>query len=276
MEYTQEELERSGYQIKPAPVDDWHTFDERQPVPGYFEFDWLSARHPDLYHRFALSTLGLMDELERLVDLAGLEVIDIGAGTGRSALAAARKAKRVTAVDIFEAVVGFGQEQVRLAGLSNVAYLRADRRRLPFPDDSFDAALFAWAEPDDAEAWRVLKPGGYLIHLGAPLEALCGELTASLAAVYPEIITAVAPADIFSPGCPAADTLLQDGTWCGIPVIPPVIRHDFTCLADYASCEEAAAIFGRLYGPVARRYLLERGQSTVASRLRIEAARVRK
>jgi hypothetical protein len=41
------------------------------PDPGYGEFDWLSARHPDLYHRFALSTEGLMAELSTIFDLAG-------------------------------------------------------------------------------------------------------------------------------------------------------------------------------------------------------------
>jgi hypothetical protein len=28
----------------------------KNPQPGYFQFDWISARHPDLYHRFELST----------------------------------------------------------------------------------------------------------------------------------------------------------------------------------------------------------------------------
>ena len=65
MEFTQEQLEREGYQLKAAPMDDWRTYDEHNPVPGYFEFDWLSARHPDLYHTFAQSTVGLMHELEQ-------------------------------------------------------------------------------------------------------------------------------------------------------------------------------------------------------------------
>jgi ubiquinone/menaquinone biosynthesis C-methylase UbiE len=64
------------------------------PNPGYFEFDWLSARHPDLYDRFALSTVGLMHELRSVVDLTGLIVCDVGAGTGRSALGAAETASR--------------------------------------------------------------------------------------------------------------------------------------------------------------------------------------
>jgi SAM-dependent methyltransferase len=276
MEYTQEDLERDGFLIKAAPVDSWRSSDERRPVPFYFDFDWLSARHPDLYHRFALSTVGLMAELDRLVDLSGLDVIDVGAGTGRSAFAATRRAKTVTAVDIYEAVVLFGMEQVRQAGLRNIAYARGDREALPFSGSSFDVLLNSWAELSLTEAYRVVKPGGYLIRLGAPLEALCGELTATLAGEYPHLIQEVAPQEWFDAGCPERDTLFDETSWNGLPVIPPTLQHEFTYISEYGDSQEAAAIFGRLYGPKARRYFLDRQQSQFAWRLRIEVSRVRK
>ena len=86
---TLEQLIHAGYDVPAAAPDAWRSYDEQDPLPGYFEFDWLSSRHPDLYHRFALSTVGLMDELDRLVDLTGLGVVDVAAGTGRSAAASA-------------------------------------------------------------------------------------------------------------------------------------------------------------------------------------------
>ena len=43
----------AGYKIPAAPVDSWRSFDVNNPDPGFFQFDWLSARHPDLYDRFA-------------------------------------------------------------------------------------------------------------------------------------------------------------------------------------------------------------------------------
>ncbi len=146
MEYSQEQLERDGFLIKAAPFDDWRRCDPLHPVPNYFDFDWISARHPDLYHRFALSSVGLMLELNKLVDLTGLDVIDVGAGTGRSAMAAARSAKTVTAVDIYESVVWYGKDQARLAGLNNLAYLRGNRDHLPLAENSFDALINSWAE----------------------------------------------------------------------------------------------------------------------------------
>jgi hypothetical protein len=32
----------------------WREFDPSDPAPGYFEFDWLSARHPERSVRFTL------------------------------------------------------------------------------------------------------------------------------------------------------------------------------------------------------------------------------
>jgi SAM-dependent methyltransferase len=276
MIYTQDQLESAGYHVPAAPIDDWRTYAEHQPVPGYFQFDWLSSRHPDLYDRFAISTVGLMTELSRIVDLSGLEVIDIGAGTGRSTIAAARQAKKVTAVDIFDAVVFFGQERIRQAGLGNVTYLRGDGANLPFKSSSFDACISSWAVLNYPEAYRVIRPDGYFIFLGAAPGALCGELTPILADEFPHLITEIAPIVRYDPACPDEDTIIQEDTWNGLPVNPPIIRHDFTYLSEYGDYQEAAAIFGRLYGPKARRYLLNRRQSCLAWRLRIEIARARK
>jgi SAM-dependent methyltransferase len=276
MEYSQEKLESDGFLIKAAPVDDWRRYNELRPVPFYFDFDWLSARHPDLYHRFALSTDGLMLELEKLVDLYGLAVIDVGAGTGRSAIGAARRAQTVTAVDIYESVIYYGIDQVRRRGWHNVSYARGHRDNLPFAGNTFDVLINSWAELSFPEAYRVLKPGGCLIRLGAPLEAICGELTATLAREYPHVIQEVALDEWFNARFPEKDTLLKDNSWNGIPVIPPTLQHDFTYISEYGDCQEAAAIFGRLYGPKAKQYFLDRQQSHCASRLRIEVSRVRK
>jgi SAM-dependent methyltransferase len=275
-DFTQEQLERAGYHVPAAPVGAWRNYDERHPVPGYFQFDWLSSRHPDLYHAFALSTAGFMRELETLVDLAGLDVIDIGAGTGRVALEAARKAEKIAAVDIFDSVVWYGRETMRRAGIKNVHYLVGDNGHLPLPDNSMDASICAWAYLNHAKARRVLRPDGLLISLVPAPGAWCGELTATLAGVYPDIIKEIGPAEQLDPAFPDADSLVQEDTWNGVAVKAPIRLHDFTCVSDYGDCLEAAAILGRLYGPQAKQYILDRRQSTLAWRLRIEMCRVRK
>ena len=274
--FTQKQLEGAGYDLKAARVDAWREYDERNPIPGYFQFDWLSARHPDLYHKFALSSVGLIDELHKLVDLTGLEVIDIGAGTGRSTMGLAAKAKRVVAIDIYESVVTYGNKMAEQSGYQNVTYVRGDSAHLPIRNDSMDACVRAWAEVNYLEAFRVLKPNGYLIDLGPAPGLIVGELDSILAEVDPENTTEITLADEFDPHSPASDSFLSEDTWNGVRVTPPILVHDFTYEADYGDYAEAAAIYGRLYGPAVKRYLLDKQKSTVSSRLRIVISHVKK
>jgi ubiquinone/menaquinone biosynthesis C-methylase UbiE len=276
MAISQAQLVRAGYAIKAAPVDSWRSYDEDNPVPGYFEFDWFSARHPDLYHKFAISTDGLMAELEKLVDLSGLVVADLGAGTGRSSLQAAKAAKQVYAIDVYESVVDYASSIVKRAGVENITYIRADNRNVPLADNSIDATLCSWAVQSSTEAYRVLKPGGWMISMGAPLEALCGELTATLADSFPELISDVASDALYDPTCPPLDSLVDGTVWEGIPFVEPMKIHDFTYVADYGDPLETAATYGRLYGPKAKKYILDWGKSAVSWRLRIQYGRVKK
>jgi SAM-dependent methyltransferase len=217
-----------------------------------------------------------MSELEKQLNLTGLEVIDIGAGTGRTTLAAAKKAKKVTAVDAFGSVLFFNRKLAVGAGIENVTYLRGDCAHLPLREDSMDASICAWAIIDHSEAYRVLRPGGYMIDLIPAPGMLCGELTPLLADVYPAIITEVAPAPQFDPARPASDSAIEADTWEGVPVIAPTLLHEFTYVADYGDCLEVAAILDRLYGPQARRYILDRQKSTLSWRLQIIINRVKK
>lgn len=94
MELTLDEIKSSGYKLQAAEKDAWRVYNEENPIPGYFQFDWLSGRFPDLYHVFALSTIGLISKLHTIIDFTGMSVLDIGAGTGRSSIELSKKAKR--------------------------------------------------------------------------------------------------------------------------------------------------------------------------------------
>ena len=271
---TVKDIRDAGYFLEAAPPGAWRVYDEHDPVPGYFEFDWLSAYHPDLYHRFALSTEGLMDELEKQVDLSDLIVADIGAGTGRATFRASGKARQVYAIDPYRSVVNFGQDLVRKLDLRNVEYVQADASNIPLSDNSADVTIHSWAILDHEESYRILRPGGLLVSLGPAPGSLCGELTATLAPEYPELITSVASAEHFEPHCPESESSL-DG-WGDLPLVAPGSVRDFTYVGDYGDTNEAAAILGRIYGSQAKRYILGRQQSTLAWRLRITVARVSK
>jgi SAM-dependent methyltransferase len=96
----------------------------------------------------------------------GDRVLDVGAGDGNVAEAAARAGASVVASDLAPALVALGRE--RTAG-TDVEWLEADAEALPLPDASFDAALSAFSlqyapRPGIAlaQAVRVTRPGGML------------------------------------------------------------------------------------------------------------------
>lgn len=106
--------------------------------------------------------------LEEL-DLDGRDVCDIGAGTGRFALAAAFRARRVIAVDAVPVLLARLTARARAAGLSNLDGRRGRFAALPLDDGSVDVAVacsaFTSSGPHGgrralAEAERVVRPGG--------------------------------------------------------------------------------------------------------------------
>ena len=177
MELTLEVIKNAGYKLQAAEKGSWKVYDEENPIPGYFQFDWLSSRFPDLYHDFALSTVGLISKLHTIIDLSNMNVLDIGAGTGRSSIELSKKAKHVTSTDVYESVMNFAKEEIYKQRIKNIHYEYGDRDNLPFSENTFDAVTFSWAEVNHKEAYRVLKNNGFLIQMGSIPEALCGELT---------------------------------------------------------------------------------------------------
>jgi SAM-dependent methyltransferase len=101
-------------------------------------------------------------------------VLELGCGTGNDAARLSREGYLVTAIDLSAEAVA--QAQARHG--SAVSFIEADMtRRLPFPDESFDAVMSNVAMhmfPDDvtravfAEAGRLVRAGGlFVFHLNA-------------------------------------------------------------------------------------------------------------
>lgn len=119
---------------------------------------------------FLADRSGQAGTLERrralLASLEG-EVIEIGAGTGRS-LPFYERARRVVAIEPDESMakrIELRLPEVRVP----VEVVAGSAEALPFPDESFDAAVAAFvlctiADPARAlaEVHRVLRPGGQL------------------------------------------------------------------------------------------------------------------
>jgi SAM-dependent methyltransferase len=97
---------------------------------------------------------------------AGQDVLDVAAGNGNCALAAARRGARVVASDLTSALVQLGRTRTQAAGLA-IRWVQADAEQLPFAAGRFDCvtsvfgAMFApRPEVVAAELFRILRSGG--------------------------------------------------------------------------------------------------------------------
>lgn len=158
---------------------------------------------------------------------AGFEVLDVAAGNGNFAIAAARAGARVVATDLTPRMVEWGRERSAADGLA-IEWLEADAELLPFADGRFDVvgstfgAQFA-PRPDVVarELSRVIKPGGLVAMANWTAEGFSGKLSA--------LTTSYAP--------PAPMKLPSAMEWGD----PGEVRRRFLGLASSVEVERRAA-----------------------------------
>ena len=91
----------------------------------------------DLMYGVALEH-GRRRALARLAPESGESVLEVGVGTGLSALRYPT-ACRVTAIDISEAMLERAKQRLERRNIDHVSLCRMDVTRLAFPDETFDA-----------------------------------------------------------------------------------------------------------------------------------------
>lgn len=108
------------------------------------------------------------ERLYELVELTGRVVLDVGAGTGRLAFAAASLAKRVYASEPCDILREFMRDRISRENIVNMKVLDGVVTELPFEDSTFDVVTAGHVVGDDyekeiGEMVRVAKPGGWLV-----------------------------------------------------------------------------------------------------------------
>ena len=103
-----------------------------------------------------------------LPPVEGLRGLDIGCGEGHNTRLLAKHGAQVSAIDIAEVFLGYAIDLEQKEPLG-IDYRLASAVDLPFPDQTFDFATAFMSLMDVpetervlAEAYRVLKPGGFL------------------------------------------------------------------------------------------------------------------
>src|SRR6185436_13559237 len=117
--------------------------------------------------------------INEIINVDGLEVLDLGAGTGRLTLILAPRAKSIHAFDASAEMLRVCRERLNASGLSNWQMDVADHRQLPIEDHSVDLVVSGWSVsylavwnqgngPAELDKWlvemhRVLRKDGVII-----------------------------------------------------------------------------------------------------------------
>ena len=83
--------------------------------------------------------------IDEIIKVDGLDVLDLGAGTGRLTLLLAPRAKSIHAFDASAEMLRVCRERLIASGLSNWQVDVADHRQLPVEDHSADLVVSGWS-----------------------------------------------------------------------------------------------------------------------------------
>jgi SAM-dependent methyltransferase len=145
---------------------------------------WAWGDYPRVAHEI-VAPLGTA-LVEALGVGPGQRVLDVAAGTGNAAIAAARTGAEVVASDLTPELLAAGEDQARREGVP-LAWRVADAEALPFDDAAFDTVMSSigvmFAPHHQAaadELVRVCRPGGTIGVLSWTPAGFIGQMFATM------------------------------------------------------------------------------------------------
>lgn len=134
---------------------------------------------------------GAIEILKNWKIAPGQRLLDIGCGSGQTAIPASRMGHKVTGLDIAENLIEHADEVAKLEGL-DARFDVGDAENLPYEDNSYDVvismigAMFA-PRPEKvvSEIARVLRPGGKLYMANWTPAGMPAQMFKTVAAIMP-------------------------------------------------------------------------------------------
>ncbi|MEF2966988.1 class I SAM-dependent methyltransferase [Paenibacillus sp. M1] len=141
--------------------------------------DHVYTNEAEKYHLLISKQPDLTPWIEEIIAIDGLDIVDLGAGTGRLTTVLAPHAESITALDVSDAMLQIAASRLQAAGFTNWTTKVADHRKLPLDDRSTDLIVSGWSvcylASTNIPAWkenlrqaisemkRVLRPNGTII-----------------------------------------------------------------------------------------------------------------
>lgn len=207
---------------------------------------WASGDYPTVVEEVVHTVGGIL--VEAIGVEPGQRVLDVAAGTGTSAIPAARRGAEVVATDLTPQLLAVGRAAAEAEGI-DLTWQTADAEALPFADADFDVVMssigvmFAPHHQLAAdELARVCRPGGTIGVLSWTPGGFIGQLFATMKPYAPPPPPGASPAPLWG-SLAHVRGLFGDR-------IDDVVAHQQELVVDrFADGAELRDFFKAYYGP---------------------------
>jgi ubiquinone/menaquinone biosynthesis C-methylase UbiE len=111
-------------------------------MPDHFA---IYEEEAERYHELIAKQPSVLDWIEEIRPIRGLDVVDLGAGSGRLTAVLADQANTIIALDAYEPMLHIAAERLGSAGHTNWSTQVADHRELPLEGHSADVIVSGWS-----------------------------------------------------------------------------------------------------------------------------------